>query len=97
MERPEDFIAFLDSGNWDLTRIIRARSELTEVKMGIKQRWNVFFSRWANKLAETHGDLWPDKTKITLLENALNHTLQVALAYNHLIPDNNYNEWISIV
>lgn len=97
LERPEDFIAFLDRGNWDPTRITRARSELTEMKMGIKERWNVFFPRWANKLTEAHGDLWPDETKITLLESALNHTLQMALASNHLIPDNNYNEWISIV
>lgn len=97
LEKPEDFIAFLDRGNWDPTRITRARSELTEMKMGIKERWNVFFPRWANKLTEAHGDLWPDETKITLLESALNHTLQMALVSNHLIPDNDYNEWISIV
>lgn len=97
LEKPEDFISFLDRGNWDPTRITRARSELREMKMGMKQRWNSFFPLWANKLTEANGDLWPDETKITLLEGALNQTLQVALASNHLIPENDYYEWISIV
>lgn len=96
-ENPEDFIRFLDRSNWDPTRIVRARGELNRMRMGNKQEWNSFFSAWTNKLTEAHGDNWPDETKITMLRGALNHKLRSALANNHLIPLDNYYEWIRIV
>ena len=43
LERPEDFISFLNRGNWDPTRITRARSELREMKMGISSDGTRFF------------------------------------------------------
>lgn len=97
LERPEDFIEFLDRSNWDATRISRARSELNELKMGPKQRWNSFFPSWANKLTEAQGDNWPDETKITMLKGTLNQTLRIALASNHLLPENDFHEWVKIV
>lgn len=97
LERPENFIEFLDRSNWDATRISRARSELNELKMGSKQRWNSFFPLWANKLTEAQGDVWPDETKITMLKGTLNQTLRIALASNHLLPENDFDEWVRIV
>ena len=41
-ERPEDFIAFLDCGNWDQTRVARARSELNEIIMGPSLEYILF-------------------------------------------------------
>ena len=96
-ESPEDFIRFLDRSNWDPTRVVRARGELNRMKMGTKQEWNTFFPAWANKLTESHGDNWPDETKITMLRGAVNQKLRSALASNHLIPSDNYFEWIRIV
>lgn len=96
-ERPEDFISFLDRSNWDSTRVTRARNELNEMKMGARQRWNSFFPLWANKLTEAQGDNWPGETKITMLKGCLNHTLRVALASNHLLPENDFYEWTGIV
>ena len=96
-ERPEDFIKFLDRSNWDPTRIVRARAELSRMKMGQKQEWNSFFPNWANKLTESNGDNWPDETKITMLRAALNQKLRSALASNHLIPSDDYYEWVRIV
>lgn len=96
-ERPEDFIAFLDRGNWDQTRVSRARSELNDMKMGPKQKWSSFYPQWANKLTEALGDNWPDETKVSLLKSALNPTLRIALAGNHLVPDDNFFEYCRIV
>lgn len=96
-QNPEDFIAFLDRSNWDQNKVDRARAELTDMKMGAKQRWNTFFSQWANKLTEAHGDGWPEDVKISLLKGKLNYTLKLALANNHLLPSNNYYEWLRIV
>ena len=70
---------------------------MIRIKMGNKQEWNTFFPAWANKLTESHGDNWPDETKITMLRGALNQKLRSALASNHLIPSDNYFEWIRIV
>lgn len=97
LERPEDFIAFLDRGNWDQTRISRARSELNELRMGPRQRWSQFYCQWSNKLTEASGDSWPDGVKISLLRTAMNTTLKLALASNHLIPENDYTEYVRIV
>ena len=96
-ESPEDFIKFLDQGNWDPTKVARARGELNRMKMGNNQSWDSFFPSWANKLTESHGDNWPDETKITILRGALKQRLRTALAGNHLIPLDNYSEWTSIV
>lgn len=96
-ERPEDFIEFLDRGNWDQTRISRAKLELNDMKMGLKQKWSSFYSQWANKLTEAWGDMWPDDVKISLLRSALNQNLKVALASNHLVPEDNFTEYIRIV
>lgn len=94
---PADFIAFLDRSNWDTSRINRARDELNNLKMGHNQRWSSFFPLWANKLTEAHGDHWPDDTKISLLRGTLNYTLRAALANNHLLPPDDYFEWLRIV
>ena len=32
-----------------------------------------------------------------MLQNALNKNLTMAFASNHILPDNNYNEWVNIV
>ncbi|KAI0993706.1 hypothetical protein K3495_g14477 [Podosphaera aphanis] len=65
--------------------------------MGEKQRWTSFFPIWANKLTEAQGDMWPDENKITLIERALNKRLLHALAGNHLLPDNDFAEYIKII
>lgn len=96
-EKPEDFISFLDRGNWDQTRVSRARSELHGMKMGPKQRWSTFYPQWATKLTEALGDNWPDETKVSLLKSTLNQTLRVALAGNHLVPENDFFEFCRIV
>lgn len=96
-EKPENFIAFLDRGNWDQTRVVRARAELNEMRMGAKQRWSSFYSQWANKLTEALGDTWPEETKVSLLKSTLNLTLKTALASNHLVPDNDIYEFTRIV
>jgi len=94
---PEDFIAYLDRSNWDANKIDRARGELSEMKMGPKQRWYSFFPQWANKLTEAQGDGWPEDVKISMLKSKLNYNLKLALANNHLLPPNNYYEWLRIV
>ena len=96
-EDPEDFITFLDQSNWDTTRIARARTELSSMKMGSKQRWNSFFSSWSNKLTESQGDIWPDDTKVTMLRGTLNYNLRLALANNYNIPLDNFSEFTRIV
>lgn len=96
-EDPEEFIRFLDQSNWDGTRIARARTELSNMKMGGRQKWNSFFSTWANKLTESQGDNWPDDTKITMLKSTLNPTLRLALANNYNIPLDNFFEFTRIV
>ncbi|KAI0992241.1 hypothetical protein K3495_g15945 [Podosphaera aphanis] len=65
--------------------------------MGEKQRWTSFYPIWANKLTEAQGDTWPDENKITIIERALNRRLLQALAGNHLLPDNNFAEFIRII
>ena len=94
---PEDFIAFLDRCNWDPNKVNRARGELNDMRMGNKQTWNSFFSQWANKLTEANGDKWPDDVKISQLKGKLNLSLRKALANNHLLPSDNYYEWLRIV
>lgn len=94
---PEEFIAFLDRISWDPNKINRARSELSELKMGSKQQWASFFSQWANKLTEANGDRWPDDVKINQLKVKLNFNLRKALANNHLLPNDDYHEWLRIV
>lgn len=96
-EDPEEFIAFLDRGNWDQTRVSRAKSELNELRMGQKQNWNSFYHQWANKLTEAKGELWPDDVKISLLKGAINKTLKTSLACNHMIPENDFSEYVRIV
>lgn len=56
-----------------------------------------FFPVWNYKLIEYHGDNWPDETKITMLRGALSKNLGSALASNHLVPSDDYFEWIRIV
>lgn len=96
-EAPEDFISFLDRGNWDQTRVSRARSELNDLRMGQKQNWNSFYSLWANKLTEAKGDIWPDDVKISLLRGTINKSLRMALATNHLIPESDFSEFVRVV
>ena len=96
-QKPEDFLEFLDRTNYDPTRIDRATNELYDMKMGERQSWPSFFAEWANKLSEAHCDGWADRSKIVMLRNALNDSLLKALAGNHLLPKNDYNEWVQIV
>ena len=94
---PEDFIEFLDRLFLDSTRISRAKTELQSMKMEDKQHWSDFLASWSNKLTEARGDFWPDDNKISLLQNALNKKLTMALASNHMLPDDDFNEWVNIV
>ena len=94
---PEDFIEFLDRLYLDSTRISRANTELHSMKMKEHQRWSDYFAAWSNKLTEARGDFWPDDNKISMLQNGLNKKLTMALAGNHMLPDDDFNEWIRIV
>ncbi|KAI0991862.1 hypothetical protein K3495_g16325 [Podosphaera aphanis] len=67
------------------------------MKMKENQRWSDFFASWSNKLTEARGDFWPDENKISMLQSALNRKLTTALAGNHMLPDDDFNEWIQIV
>ena len=96
LEDPEEFISFLDRGNWDQTRISRAKSELNVMKMGQRQNWNSFYNQWANKLTESKGELWPDDVKISLLQGAINKSLKASQACNHLIPEDDFPENVRI-
>lgn len=94
---PEDFIEFLDRLYMDSTRVSRANTELHSMKMKENQRWPDFYASWSNKLTEARGDFWPDDNKISMLQSALNKKLVTALAGNHLLPDNDFHEWVQIV
>ena len=48
-------------------------------------------------MTEALGDFWPDDNKISLLQNALNKKLTMELASNHMLPDDDFNEWVNIV
>ncbi|KAI1004417.1 hypothetical protein K3495_g3795 [Podosphaera aphanis] len=99
-DRPEEFLEFLEflnRANNDPTRVKRAANELHDLKMREKQRWTSFYPVWANKLTEAQGDTWPDKNKITIVQRALNGMLLQALSGNHLLPIDNFAEFISIV
>ncbi|KAI0991623.1 hypothetical protein K3495_g16564, partial [Podosphaera aphanis] len=61
------------------------------------KRWADFFASWSNKLTEARGDFWADENKISMLENAISKRLTQALAGNHLLPDNDFSEWVRIV
>lgn len=67
------------------------------MKMGESQRWSSFFTSWASKLTEAEGDIWSDRSKITMLRNALNENIRRALSGNHLLPRDDYAEWVRIV
>lgn len=94
---PEDFLEFLDRIYLDTTRVSQANIELHNLKMREGERWADFFASWSNKLTEARGDFWADENKISMLENGMNRRLTQALAGNHLLPDNNFSEWVRIV
>lgn len=94
---PEDFIEFLDRLFLDSTRVSRAKTELQSMKMEDNERWSDFYASWSNKLTEARGDFWPDDNKISLLQNTLNKKLTMALASNHMLPEEDFNEWVNIV
>ena len=48
-------------------------------------------------MTEARRDFWPDDNKISLLQNALNKKLTIALASNHFLPDDDFNGWVNIV
>lgn len=75
----------------------RAICQLYEMKMGQDQKWSSFYPEWTSKLTEAIGDQWPNETKISLLTSALNNTLRMALASNHLTPDDDFFEFSKIV
>lgn len=95
--KPEDFIEFLDKLNLDPTRVARANDELHALRMGERQRWPDFYAAWSNKLTEARGDSWDDANKISMLRNALNDRLITTLAGNHLLPEDDFDEWVRIV
>ncbi|KAI0994788.1 hypothetical protein K3495_g13394 [Podosphaera aphanis] len=94
---PEDFIEFLDRIYFDATRVSQANLDLHAMKMRENENWADFFAAWSNKLTEARGDFWPDENKISMLQNSINKKLTRALVGNHLLPDNDFREWISIV
>lgn len=94
---PEDFIEFLDRLNLDSTRVSRANDELHAMRMKETQRWPEFFASWSNKLTEARGDFWPDENKISMLRSSLSKKLSRTLAGNHLLPDDDFREWVGIV
>lgn len=95
--KPEDFIEFLDKLYLDPLRVVRANRELQAMKMRDGQRWPEFFAEWSNKLTEARGDFWDDANKISMLWNALNGDLILALAGNTQLPNNDFNKWIGMV
>ena len=95
--KPEDFTEFLDKSYLDSLRAVRAGRELHAMKMSEGQRWPEFFAAWTNKLTEARGDLWDETNKISMLWNALNKDLILALAGNTNLPSNNFNAWIRLV
>ncbi|KAI0992151.1 hypothetical protein K3495_g16035 [Podosphaera aphanis] len=94
---PEDFIEFLDRLYLDSTRVSQANLDLHSMKMKETERWADFLAAWSNKLTEARGDFWPDENKISMLQNAMNKKLTRALIGNHLLPDDDFNEWTQIV
>ncbi|KAI0993025.1 hypothetical protein K3495_g15159 [Podosphaera aphanis] len=94
---PEDFIEFSDRIYFDATRVSQANLDLHAMKMRENENWADFFAAWSNKLTEAPGDFWPDENKISMLQNSINKKLTMALVGNHLLPDNDFREWISIV
>lgn len=95
--KPEDFIEFLDRLNLDPLRVARANTELHAMKMREGQRWPDFFAAWCNKLTEARGDFWDDRNKTSMLQAALSDELIKTMAGNHLIPDDNFDEFVRIV
>ncbi|KAI1005953.1 hypothetical protein K3495_g2265 [Podosphaera aphanis] len=85
--------AFFEAGGVDVDK---AADQLYGLRMGDTQRWASFYPTWAAKLTEAEGDLWNDRTKITMLKNALNDRLRHSLRGNHL-PRANFLEWVRIV
>ncbi|KAI0992755.1 hypothetical protein K3495_g15430, partial [Podosphaera aphanis] len=94
---PDDFIEFLDRLYLDSTRVAQANLDLHAMKMRENERWNDFLAAWSNKLTEVRGDFWPDENKISMLQSAINKKLTKALVSNHLLPDDDLDEWIWIV
>ena len=95
--KPEDFLEFLDRINLDPMRAARANNELLAMRIKDYQRWPEFYASWSNKLTEARGDFWDDTNKISMLQNSLTDNLKRTLAGNHLLPSDNFNEWVSIV
>ncbi|KAI0993131.1 hypothetical protein K3495_g15053 [Podosphaera aphanis] len=94
---PADFLEFLDHVYLDTTRVSQANIELQNLKMKENERLADFFASWSNKLTEARGDFWADENKISMLENATSKRLMQALAGNHLLPDNDFGQWVQIV
>ncbi|KAI1005249.1 hypothetical protein K3495_g2968 [Podosphaera aphanis] len=95
--RPEDFLEFLDRSNLDCTRVDKAADQLYGLRMWDTQRWASSYPTWLSKLTEAEGDLWNDRTKTTMLKNALNDRLRHSLRGNHLLTRANFTEWVRIV
>ncbi|KAI0997179.1 hypothetical protein K3495_g11006 [Podosphaera aphanis] len=94
---PEDFIEFLDRLHLDSTRVAQTNLDLHAMKMRENGRWNDLLAAWSNKLTEARGDFWPDENKISMLQSAINENLTKALILNHLLPDDDLDEWIRII
>ncbi|KAI0994355.1 hypothetical protein K3495_g13827 [Podosphaera aphanis] len=78
--RPEDFLAYLDRCNLDVTRRQKALEQiLFGMKMREGQEWLSFFPSWINKFIEAEGQEWGDAFKITTLRRCLTYDLQLRL------------------
>ncbi|KAI0998624.1 hypothetical protein K3495_g9573 [Podosphaera aphanis] len=94
---PEDFIEFLDRIYFDATRVSQANLDFHAMKMRENESWADFFATWSKKLTEARGDFWPDENKMSMLQDTVSQKLTRALLGNHLLPDNDFREWLSIV
>lgn len=95
--KPEDFIEFLNSLNLDLLRVARANTELHAMKAREEQQWPDFYADCCNNESEARGDLWDDRNKTSVLQAALTSELIKTIAGNHLILDDNFDEFVRIV
>ena len=67
------------------------------MKMKDNQRWPDFLAAWCNKLTEARGDFWDDRNKISMVQAALSDQLIRTMAGNHLILNDNFDEFVRIV
>ncbi|KAI1005867.1 hypothetical protein K3495_g2351 [Podosphaera aphanis] len=95
--RPEDFIAYLDRCNLDVTRRDKAFGELmSSIKMREGEEWLSFFPIWINKCIEACANDFPGSYKIFTLQRSLTSDLQRRIA-GMLLPQEDFEEWVETV